>query len=225
MNSISTKATVYKNVRLINVRANDFAVIADDCDLVDVVMEPHAEFGRRNIVRSTEIGYGSYTGQNTTIRCAQIGRYCCISSDVNIYGGSGHNYNHLSMYTNYWYKRTFGISQLPDIPIKRTILGNDVWVGTNAVILGGLTIGDGAVIGAGAVVTKDVEPYSIVVGNPAREIKKRFSDQIIASLLEIKWWDFPPDVLAKYVGLLNKEVNLDTVNNLKEIKIALEGKM
>ena len=117
------------------------------------------------------------------------------------------------------------MSQLPDIPIKRTILGNDVWVGTNAVILGGLTIGDGAVIGAGAVVTKDVEPYSIVVGNPAREIKKRFSDQIIASLLEIKWWDFPPDVLAKYVGLLNKEVNLDTVNNLKEIKIALEGKM
>ncbi len=87
MNLISEKAKIHKRVRVIDSEVADFAVIADDCDLVNVRMAPHAEFGRRNIIRSTKMGYGSYTGQNTTIRCAEIGNYTSISSDVNIYGG------------------------------------------------------------------------------------------------------------------------------------------
>ena len=73
------------------------------------------------------------------------------------------------------------------------IIGNDVWIGANAIILQGVTIGDGAIIAAGAVVTKDVPPYAIVGGVPAKVIKYRFSDDVILKLLEIKWWDKPEE--------------------------------
>lgn len=73
------------------------------------------------------------------------------------------------------------------------IIGNDVWIGANAIILQGVTIGDGAIIAAGAVVTKDVPPYAIVGGVPAKVIKYRFSDEVILKLLQIKWWDKPEE--------------------------------
>ena len=71
------------------------------------------------------------------------------------------------------------------------VVGNDVWIGACAIIMSGVTIGDGAIVAAGSVVTKDVPPYTLVGGNPAKFIKKRFSDETIASLLEIQWWDWP----------------------------------
>lgn len=107
MNSISDKAKIYNNVRLVDSKIAEFAVIADDCDLVNVVMNSHAEFGRRNIIRSTNIGYGSYTGQNTTIYNAEIGNYCCISSDINIYGGAQH-----IIIIIYLFTQTIGIKEL-----------------------------------------------------------------------------------------------------------------
>ena len=72
-----------------------------------------------------------------------------------------------------------------------TVVGNDVWIGRGAVIMPGVTIGDGAIVSSAAVVVEDVEPYSIVGGNPARRLKKRFTDDVIAALLEIRWWDWP----------------------------------
>ena len=77
------------------------------------------------------------------------------------------------------------------------MIGSDVWIGYEAVIMAGVTIGDGAVIGTRAVVTRDVPPYTIVGGIPARPIKKRFSEEIIASLLEIRWWDWPKDKIMR----------------------------
>ena len=74
-----------------------------------------------------------------------------------------------------------------------TVVGNDVWIGMNATIMPGITIGDGAIIGACAVVASNVEPYSIVGGNPARPIRKRYSQQIIEELLDIRWWDWPKE--------------------------------
>ena len=75
-------------------------------------------------------------------------------------------------------------------------IGNDVWIGAQVVVLDGVTIGDGAVVGAGAVVTKDVEPYTIVLGVPAKPYKKRFPQEIIDKLLELKWWDYPDDFVV-----------------------------
>lgn len=80
---------------------------------------------------------------------------------------------------------------------KQTRIGNDVWIGCNVVVLAGVSVGDGAVIGAGAVVTKDVPPYAVAVGNPAKVIKYRFRTEIIAGLLETRWWDLPVEEIKK----------------------------
>lgn len=79
------------------------------------------------------------------------------------------------------------------------VIGNDVWIGYEAVVMAGVTIGDGAIIGARAVVTKDVPPYTIVGGVPARDIRRRFSDDVIARLLELKWWDWPAEQIQRNI--------------------------
>ena len=82
-------------------------------------------------------------------------------------------------------------------PQKKTIIGNDVWIGDRALIKEGVVIGDGAVIGMGSVVTKNVPPYEIWAGNPARFIRKRFDEEIIKELLEMRWWDFDEDTIQR----------------------------
>lgn len=79
------------------------------------------------------------------------------------------------------------------------VIGNDVWIGYDAVIMAGVTIGDGAIIGTKAVVTKDVAPYSIVGGVPAKEIRKRFAPEVIKRLQEIQWWDWPEEKIRKSI--------------------------
>ena len=79
------------------------------------------------------------------------------------------------------------------------IIGNDVWIGYEAVIMSGVTIGDGAIIGARSVVTKDIPPYTIVGGVPARQIRRRFSEETIAALLELKWWNWPREKIARKI--------------------------
>ena len=81
-------------------------------------------------------------------------------------------------------------------------MGNDVWIGENAHIMSGVTIGDGAIVGSEALVTKDIPPYAIVGGNPAKIIKYRFDEYTIEKLLKIKWWDFGEDELVKIIPLL-----------------------
>lgn len=82
------------------------------------------------------------------------------------------------------------------------VIGNDVWIGYDAVIMSGVTIGDGAIIGTRAVVTKDIPPYTIVGGVPAKPIRKRFSDEIISSLLEIKWWEWSEEKIKKNISAI-----------------------
>ena len=94
------------------------------------------------------------------------------------------------------------------------VIGNDVWIGFEAVILAGVTIGDGAIIGARAVVTKDVPPYTIVGGVPAKPIRKRFSDEDIAALMALKWWDLPPAQILERI----KYIQSGNLAALKEMR-------
>ena len=94
------------------------------------------------------------------------------------------------------------------------VIGNDVWIGFEAVILAGVTIGDGAIIGARAVVTKDVPPYTIVGGVPAKSIRKRFSDEDIAALMALKWWDLPPAQILERI----KYIQSGNLAALKEMR-------
>ena len=144
-----------------------------------------------------------------------IGKFCMIASDVTfIMNGGNHLSESISAYPfaifgNGWEKAMEGRSY----PGKgNTVVGNDVWIGYKATIMPGVTIGDGAIIGSNATVTKDVAPYAIVGGNPAKEIKKRFSEEKIARLLELQWWDWDIEKITKNVHLL-------TGNDLDQLEL------
>ena len=129
-----------------------------------------------------------------------IGKFCMIASGATfIMNGGNHLSDSVSAYPfaifgNGWEQAMDG----REYPVKGdTVIGNDVWIGHNATIMPGLTVGDGAIIAANATVTKDVEPYSIVGGNPATVIRKRFSDETIEQLLELQWWNWDPEKITR----------------------------
>ncbi|MGD1803831.1 CatB-related O-acetyltransferase [Dapis sp. BLCC M126] len=143
-----------------------------------------------------------------------IGKFCSIASDVKfIMNGGNHRTDWFTNYPfpvfeNGWEKA------MPDSwPDKgNTVIGNDVWIGYGATIMPGIQVGDGAIIATKSVVTKNVEPYSIFGGNPAKEIRKRFEEEIIKELLEIKWWDWE---IEKITRNLQAICGLD-INALRE---------
>lgn len=140
-----------------------------------------------------------------------IGKFCMIASDVKfIMNGANHLTDALTTYPFAIFENGWeNAMENKTYPQKGDInIGNDVWIGFNATIMAGVTIGDGAIIATNATVIKDVEPYSIVGGNPAREIKKRFSDETISKLLELKWWDWEIERITKNIqNLTNKEID------------------
>lgn len=131
-----------------------------------------------------------------------IGKYCSVAESVTFILGGNHKVDWISTYPfSEFIKKWPLASGVVGHPSTRGDInvGNDVWIGHGALILSGVNIGDGAVIGASSVVSRDVEPYSIVVGNPAEEIKLRFSKEEIEKLLKIKWWDWPEEVVKERV--------------------------
>lgn len=151
------------------------------------------------------IGEHTYVIRHTIIekRNTKVGKFCSIA-DYCCIGFDNHPLSNLTTsplsYSGDFMRKIGDIKIKPEYrqPApkgKPTIIGNDVWIGYNAIVLKGVTVGDGAVIGAGAVVTKDVEPYSIVAGVPAKHIKYRFEQEIREKLLKIKWWDLPDKVI------------------------------
>lgn len=123
----------------------------------------------------------------------RIGRFCQIAHGVRIITSSA---NHpMGGFTTYPFRifRPETMADYLNLPFSDTVIGNDVWIGMNAMLMPGITIGDGAIIASGAVVTKDVPAYTIVGGNPAKPIRKRFDDGTIAELLAIRWWDWPQE--------------------------------
>ncbi|MEO9100227.1 MAG: CatB-related O-acetyltransferase [Ginsengibacter sp.] len=142
-----------------------------------------------------------------------IGKFCMIASNVTfIMNGANHLTDTLTTYPfaifgNGWEKAMDGKTY----PQKGDInIGNDVWIGYNATVMAGVTIGDGAIIATNSTVIKDVEPYSIVGGNPAKEIKKRFSDNKTKKLLELKWWNWNIEKITKNIRNLTGD-NIDTL--------------
>jgi acetyltransferase-like isoleucine patch superfamily enzyme len=128
-----------------------------------------------------------------------IGKYVSIASGVHVILGGNHRLDWITTYPFH----DWGLAK-PDHRITKgdVVIGNDVWICQGATILSGVTIGHGAVIAAEAVVTKDVPPYALVAGNPARVKKYRFSEEQIKKLLELKWWDWPEEKVRQNVKLL-----------------------
>lgn len=160
----------------------------------------HVKIYENCLLTNLEIQSYSYIGGSTKIANCKIGKFCSIAPEVRIGLGS-HPVDRISTYPGFYSKHASGVKHFhTDESIDEhpsTTIGNDVWIGTRAIIPGGITIGDGAVIAAGSVVTKNVLPYTIMGGIPAKLIKKRFSDTEINKLLDFKWWDKDEKYLMK----------------------------
>ena len=167
-------------------------------------------FGTTKYLRGQKkynMGKRSYIAENSKITHPNttVGKFCTIAGDV-VIGCGKKKLDRLSIHGFQWCEkdeRLWGdlitpkenlVKITPSEPVK---IGNDVWIGYRAVIMGGVIIGDGAIVGACAVVTHDVPPYAVVAGVPARIVKYRFPKEIIDKLEELKWWDYPEDFIVR----------------------------
>ncbi len=186
-----------------------------------IIESPIRTYGFIQIKKDSEVGRFSYFNHNSTVfRGVKIGRYCSIGKNCQI-GVYEHpldwittspiTYNMGLHFPDYY-------GQFKNLKIKRSgpaFIGNDVWMGSNVIVKRGVTIGDGAVIAGGAMVTKDVPPYAIFGGMPAKLIRYRFDHETILSLIKSKWWDLPVDKL-KNIDFSNIEKALVELNKINE---------
>jgi len=150
----------------------------------------------------SQIGSYTYIGFNNLISKSSIGRYCSLASNVNI-GHGEHPANNISTST------LFLDFPYEVLTVKDCTIGNDVWIGVSCTIRRGVTIGDGAIVGANSFVNKDVPPFAIVAGSPAQIIRFRFAPEKIEKILASRWWDHPLQIAKKIINDLeiHKENN------------------
>lgn len=181
-------------------------------NLGELVVKLRGYFRRSKVDNRVSIGAFTYglTAHNfllfkVTDRVT-IGKYCSFANGVLIIASGEHNYSAISNFPFYAHYLNHG-SDIDTFSKGHITIGNDVWVGAKALILSGVSIGDGAVVAAGAVVTKDIPPYAIVGGVPAKIIKYRFTPKVIKDLLEIQWWNWDDNVIAKNLDNFYLDVN------------------
>ena len=187
-----------QTVYLKDVITNPNIVVGDYTMYNDFVNDP-TQFERNNVLYHYPINHDKLV----------IGKFCSIACGARfLFNSANHTQTSLSTYPFPIFFEEWGLD------IKNVtaawdnkgdiVIGNDVWIGYEAVIMAGVTVGDGAIIGSRAVVTKDVPPYTIVGGVPAKLIKRRFSEDIISTLLKVKWWDWPNDRIAQNIDAIQK---------------------
>ena len=206
---------IYKNVSIKNSNLSDTCSIGDDCVIRNSSIGESVEIGRRNVIVDSDIGTMTYTGHDTVIKFCSIGKYCSISWNISA-GGGNHELNKL---TSMHLGKLFSIKDysLPSFTKEQLIIGNDVWIAAGAHILRGVAIGDGAVVAANAVVTKDVPPYAIVAGVPAKIIRYRFPKNIRERLLKVKWWNWPIEKIRSNQHLFTVDLTEDVLSELEKI--------
>lgn len=174
------------------------------------------------------IGRFTYGFENISVRqwnegaSLKIGSFCSISSNVTIFLGGNHRIDWITTFPfGHIFQDELGGNEIRGHPTTKgdVLIGNDVWIASGVTIMSGVTVGDGAVLSANANVVKDVMPYEIVGGNPAKSLKLRFDKEIIDLLLVLKWWNFPLDkikIITKGLSSVpDKNFILDLINEFK----------
>lgn len=222
--SLSETTKIWNNVYARNLTTENDVSIGDFSRIENCRFGSYVNIQRNNLIYDSTVGRYTYTGRNFNCWHSRIGAFCSISWNVSI-GGGEHDYNRLTT-SAFLYSDIFDIKGAERVGYNRfdtkCEIGNDVWIGCDVVVRRGVKIGDGAVVGSNSVVTKDVEPYSIVAGNPARHIKYRFSKNIIDELLALKWWEFPIDTIKQNYELFNSIPDTAMMEKLKRIKAEIK---
>jgi len=192
--------------------SNFFESALHGISLSEQVTNPHIIVGRYSY-------YSGYYHGHSFDDCARyllpdepevdkliIGSFCSIATGATfmMHGNQGHRRDWVSTFPFFYMNKdgAFGEPQDPFLPAGDTVVRNDVWIGTEAMIMPGVRIGHAALIASRAVVTRDVEPYTVVAGNPARPVRRRFSDEEIAMLLEMAWWDWPLERIREAIPFM-----------------------
>lgn len=160
----------------------------------------------------------SFCGYDCIITGTKIGSFCSIAGNCEI-GGATHTINWVSTSPVFnenrdQIKKKYALHSFD--PFRETIIGHDVWIGARSIVKAGVTIGSGSVVGMGSVVTKDIPPYEIWAGNPARLIRKRFDEVVIEGMLDSKWWELDDETLEKAAAHIKEpRVFLDVIKSRK----------
>lgn len=199
--------------------------LAKRAEVLNSELEFMVKVAHHGSVRRSKLGRYSGLGRYTKIADAEIGAFCSISWDCTV-GAHNHPLDRLTTHEFPFTARFEGLTEGRHVNRWRAntasvALGNDVWVGANSVIVDGVRIGDGSIVGAGSVVTKNVEPYSVVAGVPARVLRKRFSPEICDGLLRIRWWEWPDDVLRQHLALFHTTMTTEILGQLEQVCASL----
>lgn len=179
----------------------------------------HAKVWGGSKLYYSSLGDYSYVGRHSRLTYTDVGKFCSIAGE-SIIGMGTHTIDNIST-SSIFTERHNGTGQSWTSvnvvePYRKVKIGNDVWIGSRAMVMGGVTIGDGAVVGAGAIVTRDVPPYAVVAGVPAKIIKYRFSEEIRQAMEEITWWDKSDDILRDNMSLFQEPMSDGLVSRLKK---------
>jgi len=180
------------------------------------VLEAPVRIEGNTHVHESRIGCYSYIGEGSFVSGADIGRFCSGARGLTL-GASGHHLDRATTHTFPLLPDDGGFVDHPGLSVERLHIGHDVWIGCNAIILSGLTVGNGAVIAAGAVVTRDVPDYTIVAGVPARTIRLRCSESLASRLSALAWWEWPRDVLQENIGLFQEPLDDRVIDELERV--------
>ncbi len=181
-----------------------FQVVFNPSAINNSKFDDNVYIGKSCQIVNSSVGRYTYINSNCAVAYAKIGSFCSIASGTMI-GGGNHPIEWVSTSPVFHKgKNAFNkhFSEHDFSAFSQTVIGNDVWIGAHSIIKAGVLIGDGAVIGMGSVVTHDVTPYSIVAGNPAKVIRKRFDDKTISELVRLQWWNMEEDEIidgAKFI--------------------------
>lgn len=209
---------LFRNAEVYDSELSDNVSIGDDTNIRTCKLAANVVINRRNYINNSRIGEYTYTGLNTICNYAEIGRFCSFARNVDV-GGFDHDIDHVTTMPTFRFQQmNSGKTKAEATYEEYCQVGNDVWIAAGAQILHKAKIGDGAVIGAGAIVTKDVPPYAVVAGVPGKILKFRFDEKTIERLMNIQWWNWPIDVILENIEwMINAKMNDEILSRMEEI--------
>jgi hypothetical protein len=203
------------NSKVINSTLESFVLIGPQAFVGNSHLRRYVQIAKFSNVSGSDLGDYTSVGRFSNIINSSVGKYCSISWNVSI-GATQHHIKHISTHA-FSYISNFGFVKKDQRIIVKTEIGHDVWLGANSVVMPGVKIGCGAIIGAGAVVTKDIEPYNIAAGVPARIIGKRFDDEKIERIQTSRWWDANPSKIQEQIELFQKDLSDNILSDLGKL--------
>ena len=214
------RVKVYARGEVLDSSVGTGSSIGNDAVVTRSRIGSFVSINRRNYINDSIVGDFTYTGQNTMAHFARIGRCCSIAANVDV-GGFDHDYSAGT---------TLPAERLAVVGVERggmgggmaehetlCVIGSDVWLASGVIVLRKASVGCGSVVGAGAVVTKDLPPYSIAVGAPARVVGYRFDEGTVERLLDIAWWDWPLECISGHRDLITRKVDREWLDRMEAV--------